>query len=133
MNRSGWVRILSAAFGASDAATGLVLILFPSLVLKLLSIDPTSSESEIYLRWIGVFVLGIGLSYACCFSRSMLRGETVWTVTSIVRGLVSLFLILQILSRQMPAAWLSVALFDGVLAALQILLIRRGWWKEAVT
>ncbi|MGA0846569.1 MAG: hypothetical protein ACO3RV_08525 [Luteolibacter sp.] len=131
MNKLSLVRILSAAFGASDAVTGLALILFPSLVLRLLSIDPASNDSEIYLRWIGVFVLGVGLSYACCFSRSMLRGETVWIVTSIVRGLVSLFLILQVLSGQMPSAWLAVALFDGMLAALQILLVRRGWWKEA--
>ena len=63
MNRHRFLKGWSLAAGVMDAVTGLMLVFVPGLVLSLLMIEAPSPEAMVYLRWIGVIVLAVGLSY----------------------------------------------------------------------
>ncbi|MEO8617337.1 MAG: hypothetical protein ABI600_19550 [Luteolibacter sp.] len=129
MTQIKFLRNWSVAVGAMDAITGLLLIFFPGLVLGLLGIAPPAPDALVFLSWIGVFVMSIGLSYGLVFGRRG-RGETVWVFTSVVRAMVAVFLTFKILSGSMAGAWGLVGVSDAVVAVVQIVILRKGWWKE---
>ena len=130
MNRHRFLKGWSLAAGVMDAVTGLMLVFVPGLVLSLLMIEASSPEAMIYLRWIGVFVLAVGLSYGIALGGCPQRGETVWWFTALVRGCVAVFLMVQIAGGRMAPAWVVVAMSDGAVAAVQLAILRLGWWKE---
>jgi len=115
-----------------DALTGLLLIFVPSLVLRLLRIDAPSPEAMVYLSWIGVFVMAVGLSYAFALGERRGAGEVVWLFTALVRMLVAMFLVVKITQGSLAAAWAVVAMSDGVVASVQMVILRKGWWREGV-
>ena len=82
-----------------------------------------------FLSWIGVFVLSVGLSYGLALSNRR-RGETVWMFTSLARMLVAVFLTFRILDESLDMAWAWVALADAAVAIVQVAILRTGWWKE---
>ena len=129
MNRVLFLKTWSVAVGAMDALTGLLLILLPELVLKLLGIAPPPPHALIYLSWIGVFVAGTGLSYAMALGRKS-RAETVWAFTAMVRILVSVFLTGHLLDGSLSPNWGIVAGCDGLVGVIQVVILRVGWWKE---
>ncbi len=131
MNKTAFLKIWSLGVGAMDALTGLLLVISPTLVLSLLRITPPAPESLIFLSWIGIFVMAVGLSYGLVFSMESARGETVWTFTALVRLLVALFLTAKIITGTLPIAWGIVAISDAVVALIQIMILRKGWWKES--
>ena len=112
-----------------DTVTGLLLITAPLLVLRLLGIAPLLPEALIFLNWVGVFVLAVGLSYGLVFT-GRARGESVWIFTGMVRILVAIFLSIRVISGAMEPAWLLVAVSDGFVAAGQCAVLLAGWWKE---
>lgn len=112
-----------------DTVTGLLLITAPLLVLRLLGIAPLTPEALIFLNWVGVFVLAVGLSYGLVFT-GRARGESVWIFTGMVRILVAIFLSIRVISGAMEPAWLFVAVSDGFVAAGQGAILLAGWWKE---
>jgi membrane-bound metal-dependent hydrolase YbcI (DUF457 family) len=116
--------------GAMDALTGLLLILSPVSVLRVLRVETISFDALVYLSWIGVFVMAVGLSYGFALGKHRGRGETVWMFTALVRILVAVFLIIQITRETMAPAWLVVALSDGFVALVQMTILRKGWWRE---
>lgn len=118
----------SKAAGAMDAGTGLMLILFPELVLRLLGIPEPPPEARTFLRWIGVFVASTGLSYLWAL-RGGIAAETVWGFTAMIRLAVAIFLTVMILSGALPAPWALVAVADAAVAAVQIFGLKAGWWK----
>lgn len=122
----GW----SVAVGAMDVVTGLLLIVAPGLVLGLLGIAATSEDSLVFLSWIGVFVLAVGLSYSLALGRCS-RGETVWAFTALVRILVAVFIAIQIVEGSLLPAWAMVGISDGVVGLVQVLILQKGWWMEA--
>lgn len=119
----------SLAVGAMDAATGLLLILTPSLVMKLLAIPPLPAGTEILMSWIGTFVLATGLCYGLCL-RGRTPAETVWTTTAIVRSAVAVFLAASIARGALPAAWWPVAAADAAVALVQAIGLKAGWWRD---
>jgi len=123
-----WLRLWSAAVGAMDTLTGVMLVFFPALTLGLIGVVPPPPESLVLVSWIGVFVTGVGMSYGMALGNPV-RGAAVWGVTGLVRALVAAFLAIKILSGALPHAWLTVALTDGVVAAAQFATLRMGWWK----
>ena len=129
MNKVKFLRSWSAAVGSMDAMTGLLLILVPALVLRMLKIEPPSRDALVFLSWIGVFVMAVGLSYAMALG-GRTRGETVWTFTALVRILVALFLVIRILDGTMDKTWALVGASDGIVGVLQIVILRAGWWKK---
>ena len=130
MKRSDFLKLWSIAVGAMDALTGLLLVFFPASVLAMLGIDQPSADALVFLSWIGVFVMAVGLSYGLALGKRRSRGETVWMVTSIVRVLVAVFLTFKIIDESMAMAWMLVAVADCVVALVQIAVLRAGWWKE---
>lgn len=121
----GW----SVAVGAMDALTGLLLVFVPSFVPGLLGVPVPDETALMFVSWIGVFVTGVGLSYAMVFS-SRRAGAVVWQFTGTIRLLVCVFLTIQVVAGRMPGAWMWVAGADGFVAAVQFWVLRLGWWKE---
>ena len=119
----------SLAVGAMDALTGLLLILSPALVLRLLGIAELPAESLVFLSWIGVFVAATGLSYGLSW-RGGIAAETVWTFTAGVRFSVAALLAVKIASGNLPAAWAMVAAADAAVATVQVIGLKAGWWKD---
>jgi hypothetical protein len=130
MNRLKCMHGWSVAVGAMDALTGLLLVLVPSFVLGLLGIPAPGDPVLVFVSWIGVFVMGVGLSYGLVFG-SRRAGALVWTFTAGIRLMVCVFLTIQVVAGRMPAAWMWVAGADGFVAAVQLRVLRLGWWKEA--
>jgi hypothetical protein len=130
MKRTDFLKLWSIAVGGMDASTGLLLVFFPASVLAMLGIDQPSADALVFLSWIGVFVMAVGLSYGLALGKRRSRGETVWMVTSLVRILVAVFLTFQIIGESMAMAWMLVAVADCVVALVQIAVLRAGWWKE---
>jgi hypothetical protein len=129
MNRIGFLKLWSVMVGGMDAVTGLLLILIPSMVLRLLGVAPPSTDALLFLSWIGVFVMAVGLSYAMALGNRC-RGETVWAFTAMVRIMVAAFIVSRIVGGSMPPQWVLVAVSDGVVGIAQLVLIRAGWWRE---
>ena len=128
MNRITFLKFWSLAVGSMDALTGLLLIVAPAQVLRLLGIAPPSTDALVFLSWMGVFIMAVGLSYAMALGKRT-RGETVWAFTAMVRLMVTVFLTVKILGGILPVAWGIVALSDGLVAVVQIVILRLGWWK----
>lgn len=129
MNKKKFITVWSVSVGVMDAVTGLLLILVPSQVLRLLGIAPPSAEALVYLSWVGVFVAGIGLSYAMVLGDRR-RGRTVWMFTALMRALVAVFVIWRIADGSLVPLWVVVALTDAVVAVVQTAVLRSGWWQE---
>jgi hypothetical protein len=129
MNKSNFLKFWSIAVGSMDALTGILLIFFPVLVLKMLKIEPPSADALVFLSWIGVFVMSVGLSYGLALGKRG-RAEAVWVFTSLVRIMVAVFLMVRILDGSLQKAWALVALSDASVALIQIAILRAGWWRE---
>jgi hypothetical protein len=129
MNRIQFLKLWSLAVGSMDAVTGLLLIFVPTLVLKLLGIAPPSLDALVFLSWMGVFIAGVGLSYAMALG-GRARGESVWLFTAVIRILVAVFLTVKIFEGTLVANWGMVGVCDGIVGVSQLVILRLGWWKE---
>lgn len=118
--------------GLADTGTGLLLLFAPTPALRLMgvAIAPTPI---VFASFIGVFVLGVGVSYLTLLfaPREAARWEAQWLVTALIRSLVAIFLCVEVATGRMEGAWLTVALTDGVLAATQWTGLKRGWLGHA--
>jgi hypothetical protein len=132
MTKTSFLKFWSVAVGSMDAVTGLLLIFTPELVLRLLRIEAPSPDAMIFLSWIGVFVMAVGLSYGLALGKRRGAGEAVWMFTALVRILVAVFLVIQITVGDMAPFWALVAFSDGLVAMVQMVILRKGWWREAV-
>lgn len=130
MNRLKFLKFWSVAVGAMDALTGLLLVTAPGSVLRLLGIEPPSADALVFLSWIGIFVMSVGLSYGLALGNHRGRGEAVWAFTGLVRMLVAVFLAGRIIGGSLDAAWGVVALSDLSVAVVQLVVLRKGWWRE---
>lgn len=130
MNKQLLLKSWTIAVGAMDTLTGMLLILTPMGVLRLLRIEAPSPDGLLFLSWIGAFVMAVGLSYGLALGKQRVRGETVWMVTSLVRMMVAVFLTIQVTSGSMQMQWMLVAFSDAFVATVQMLLVRKNWWRE---
>ena len=129
MNKKKFLMGWSIGVGAMDGLTGLLLVVVPGLVLKLIGVVPVSADALVYLSWMGVFVGGVGLSYAIAVG-DWRMGKAVWMVTALVRVLVAVFVAWRIVDGSLAGAWVTVALTDLVVAVVQMAVVRAGWWEE---
>ncbi len=64
MKRRHILLLYQLLIGASDTATGILLLAAPALTLQLMHLDPPDAAALPYLAYIGAFVLSVGLA---CF------------------------------------------------------------------
>lgn len=132
MIRTGWITAFQYAAGLCDTCTGLLLVIAPELAVRLMHVATVPSPI-IFLSYIGVFVLSVGVSYlwvawrAPLSMHSALAWKTQWQVTALIRSAVAIFLVVTIAAGRLDAAWALVALTDGVIACVQWLGLYRGW------
>jgi len=121
----GWGPMLFCLFaGGGDAATGLLLIAAPQLVLRLLDAEPPAGDL-VLLRFVGVFVGCVGLAYLYPWvlrdgARRMHRVVTVLEVTAGVRLAVALFLAFATTTGRLDLPWVTVGAYDALIALAQI-------------
>ncbi len=130
MNKLTFLKFWSVAVGSMDALTGLLLIFVPALVLQMLKIDPPSADAMVFISWIGVFVMSVGLSYGLALGGRRSRGEAVWMFTSLVRIMVAVFITAKILGGSRQMTWMLVAAADASVALVQVVILRKRWWRE---
>jgi len=135
MNRSipSWIIPLWLVVGLSDACTGTLLVAAPQFTLNLMQI-PVLPVEPVYMRFIGAFVTGIGLTclYPLCFRDPRARNRrlaVLMEATAIIRLSIALFSLGAILKGALVPAWISVPLTDSTFAVLQLLIVRKGWLR----
>ena len=126
-----WLLVYQYLAGLGDTATGILLILAPGWTLTLMGIH-TLPHPVAYGSFVGVFVLGVGLSYLSITrlprdAAHAARWQTVWGLTALIRSLVALWLTVEILTGRMEPAWVTVALSDAAMALVQWIGLGRGW------
>ena len=122
--------LFCAIAGGGDAATGLLLLAAPRLVLRLLGI-PHPGGDLVFLRFVGVFVGCVGLSclYPLFLRDRLRRARRVVAaveMTAMFRLAVALFLGVTVAAGALELPWLTVGVYDAIVALAQIGLLARG-------
>jgi hypothetical protein len=131
-----WLIFYQYIAGLCDTGTGLLLIVAPASTLRLMGLT-IIPQPVVFVRYIGVFVLSVGLTYvwAAAFwpltSHAHIGWSTQWKITALVRTLVAVFVVGQIASSALEIRWISVALSDGAFAMIQWFGLRKGWLERA--
>ena len=118
------------AAGLCDTLTGLMLVAAPLFTLRLMMI-PGAVAEPVLIRFIGAFVFGIGFAYLRPFfdadpARRELRFAGMLDVTAGARLAVGTFVTVAVLTHGLHPMWTTVAVTDLGLAAVQIVLLKRG-------
>ena len=122
--------------GLCDTCTGALLIGAPERTLRLMGIH-LIPQPVVFVRYIGVFVLSVGLTYLWAAARWPLTPDahfgwtTQWKITALVRSLVALFVLWQVGSAALETRWITVALSDATFATIQWIGLRDGWLGNA--
>jgi hypothetical protein len=117
--------------GTADVGAGVLLYLAPALTLRMLGMHAPSDAAP-YVSYIGAFVLSVGLS--CLYGALLLkqqatpeRLETVWLLTAFARSAVAIYVIKGVLTGELEAPWMAVAMFDTACVLVQAVGLRRKW------
>lgn len=123
-HQAKWIVWWNLGCGTMDALTGLVLVMMPVRTLDLLGIA-VAVEATVFVRWIGVFVAGVGLSYGLALWRREWLVPA-WLMTAGVRAMVAVFVGAMMVAGGLDAAWAGIALTDGLVAAIQFYVLAKG-------
>lgn len=119
--------------GGGDAAAGLLLVVAPALVLRLLGMARPAADLAL-LRFVGVFVACVGLAYLHPWLRHRAwrqpRLLAALEMTAGFRLAVALFLGIAVVSGTLEIAWLRIGLYDAAVALVQVALLARGAFGE---
>jgi hypothetical protein len=122
--------------GLCDSTTGLLLIAAPEWTLHLIGLTEIPRPIA-FVRYIGVFVFSVGLSYLWAATRWPLTARahigwsTQWKITAMIRTLVALFVAWQVAAAGIEGKWITVALSDGAFAIFQWIGLQQGWLANA--
>ncbi len=131
-----WLVLYQYLAGLSDAGTGLLLIAAPAWTLHLMGLG-IIPQPVAFVRYIGVFVLSVGLTYWWAALRwpfmahAHIGWSTQWKITALVRTLVALFIVWQVAAGSLEPRWITVALSDGAFALIQWAGLALGWLERA--
>lgn len=131
-----WLILYQYIAGLCDTGTGLLLIVAPEWTLRLMGLS-VIPQPIVFVRYIGVFVLAVGLTYLWAAvslpltSHAHIGWSVQWKVTALVRTLVAVFVVGQIALSALESRWVSVAISDGAFAAFQWIGLRKGWLERA--
>ena len=124
-------RGLAWVAGGMDAATGLGLLVAPSLTLGAMQVAAPGPEALVFLRWVGAFVGAVGASYLVAFARGGAgRLRETLAITILFRVAAGGYCAVAVAAASLEPRWIVVALTDGALAAVQLWLLRRGGWDD---
>lgn len=129
-----WLNVYQYLAGLCDTGTGMLLIAFPGFILGLMGLGIVPNP---YIRFIGVFVLSVGLTYLWTVIRWPLNQRSIhvwltqWKITVLIRSLVAIFVVWQVAARAIDLSWITVAITDGIFAAIQIIGLEQGWIERA--
>ena len=118
--------------GLLDTLTGIILIIKPDVILSIMGASEISMPN-IFLKYVGVFVMATGLTYFISFSYRSFNitfiqlSLVLWTTSSLVRLCVASFVFSQVYLSTLSASWLLVAFSDLSLALFQYYLLTL--WK----
>jgi hypothetical protein len=116
--------------GSMDACTGILLMFFPAVTLRLMGLTALSAEAQVFLSWMGAFVFSVGVSYFLALgSQAQRSGETIWKSTALVRTVIACYVTTQVIRGTLEPLWLTVAATDGIVALGQWYGIRKQWWR----
>jgi hypothetical protein len=138
MNSSmrSWLFAYQYFAGLCDSCTGLLLIGAPVWTLHLMGLT-VIPQPVAFVRYIGVFVFSVGLSYLWAAVRWPLTSHahigwsTQWKITAMIRASVAVFVLWQVVSAGIEARWITVAFSDGMFALIQCLGLEKGWLTRA--
>jgi hypothetical protein len=115
--------------GGGDAATGLLLVAAPALVLRLLGIARPAGDL-VFLRFVGVFVACVGLAYLYPWLSQGARWDrrlaAAIEMTAGFRLAVALFLGTAVTAGELELPWAAVGAYDALVATAQLGLLARG-------
>lgn len=127
-------RLFCLFAGGGDALAGFLLVAAPELVLRLLGV-PRPEGSLAPFRFVGVFVGCVGLSYLYPWLRGRFyRGQRLAAVLEMTAGFrlaVALFLGMAVLLNEMGLPWITVGVYDAIVATIQLGLLSRGFFDAA--
>jgi hypothetical protein len=118
--------------GLLDTLTGIVLIAKPNIILSIMGASEIDMPN-IFLKYVGVFVMATGLTYFISFFNSFFNityiqlSLVLWTTSSLVRLCVASFVFSQVYLSALSLSWLLVAFSDLSLAVFQFYLL--SIWK----
>jgi len=131
-----WLLLYQYLAGVCDAGTGLLLIAAPAWTLGLMGLT-ILPQPIAFVRYIGVFVLSVGLTYLWSAilwplrERAHIAWTTQWMITALIRTLVALFIVWQVACAAIEFRWISVALTDAAFALIQWTGLAKGWLARA--
>ena len=131
-----WLILYQYIAGLCDSIAGLLLIAAPEWTLRLMGLT-VIPQPVAFVRYIGVFVLSVGLSYVWAAVRWPLTSHahigwsTQWKITAMIRTLVALFVVWQVASASIEGKWITVALSDSAFAIIQWTGLQQGWLARA--
>lgn len=128
--------LLSFFCAVGDGFTGIGLLFAPLFTLGMMGVAPLPAEPFAF-RWIGAFVLSAGLAYLLPFlepagSARLTAMRNTFRMLTVIRILVTLIVLTGVLNGALPKAWISVPLYDGTFAVLQLLLLRTELRSDAM-
>jgi hypothetical protein len=134
-NRS-WLFAYQYIAGLCDSTTGLLLVAAPAWTLHMmgLAIIP---QPVAFVRYIGVFVFAVGLSYLWAAVRwpltvhAHIGWSAQWKITAMIRTLVAIFVLWQVITAGIETKWITVAFSDGAFAIIQWIGLKKGWLARA--
>ncbi len=123
-----WGYVYCILAGACDGLTGILLLLDPVWTLALMRI-PGQPAEPIYLRFIGVFVMSVGLSYLIPFLMNWTERDSRLThvlgFTAFIRICVASFILVSVVTQALVPGWLAVFVTDATFAAIQIVMLKK--------
>lgn len=129
-NARRWILLYQWVAGLCDASTGALLVAAPTWTFRLMGLH-ILPHPVAFVRFIGVFVLGVGLSYLAVLAWPQQEWRGQWFATAVIRSGVAILLVWQIASGAMEPGWVAVALTDACLATVQWIGLSRQWLRVA--
>jgi hypothetical protein len=127
------VAIISLLAGFGDFAAGLLLVIAPQTALQWMHVSAVNDP--VWIRFIGVFVGCVGLSYLFGLLtwhtvRSARELRTVWKLTAMFRLAAGSFVAVAIGLGSLDRAWTSVPIADFFWAVVQLAILSRGYPED---
>lgn len=134
--RRRWILLYNWAAGLCDSSTGILLVVAPVWSWKLMGLH-VLPQPIAFARFVGVFVLCVGLSYLRAATAWPLTRDYAghwraqWWITALMRSAVAILLGWQIAVGAMEPGWSTVILTDATFAVIQWIGLASNWLQFA--